>query len=436
MIKIAIIQFPGSNCERETMLAVKRAGMEPIEFLWNEPVAKLIDCAGYIIVGGFSYEDRSRSGIIAALDPIMNLIKQQSELGKPVLGICNGAQILVESGLVPGLANYQIGMALTDNKRIQQGKVLGTGFYNDWIRMRISDQHQQNAFTRYLTAKNILRVPVAHGEGRFVMPNEVLAEIEKYGLNVFQYCDESGDVINEFPINPNGSIHNIAAVSNKAGNVMAMMPHPERTEIGDPIFQSMRDYIQENFSIKTQNSVIDKSLLAFTGPPVDGLPRYASSSTHELVIESIITDHHAISVGMALHNNNVPLKIKRRIYWEIDCDSADTYEKIKNSGVLYHERKERIVLPEEAKTSAIKDTNALSYLVLPKEDFVGQQKMQMLKDHFNITGINSIRHGVMWHVMADWQAEDAQEKLAKPLAFLLYDSHILFNPYSHDIYIY
>src|SRR4051812_5292352 len=108
-ISIGVIQFPGSNCERETSLAVRRAQMEPVEFLWNEPIDKLIACDGYIIVGGFSYEDRSRSGAIAALDPIMQIIRQQSDNGKPVLGICNGAQILVETGLVPGIANHEVG---------------------------------------------------------------------------------------------------------------------------------------------------------------------------------------------------------------------------------------------------------------------------------------------------------------------------------------
>ena len=91
MIKIGLIQFPGSNCERETALALKRSGMEPVEFLWNESVNKLRRLDGYVIIGGFSYEDRSRAGIIAALDPVMQEIKAQSEKGKPVLGICNGA---------------------------------------------------------------------------------------------------------------------------------------------------------------------------------------------------------------------------------------------------------------------------------------------------------------------------------------------------------
>ena len=131
------------------MLAVKRAGMEPVEFLWNTREHELADFAGYIIVGGFSYEDRSRAGAIAALDPIIQTLRAQSALGKPILGICNGAQILVETGLVPGLANDQVGMALTDNKRMRDGQVLGTGYYNAWINMRLADEFQYNAFTRF-----------------------------------------------------------------------------------------------------------------------------------------------------------------------------------------------------------------------------------------------------------------------------------------------
>ncbi|MBT3829526.1 MAG: phosphoribosylformylglycinamidine synthase I, partial [Candidatus Marinimicrobia bacterium] len=124
-INIAIIQFPGSNTERETLMACRRVGLNPVEFLWNEPAEKLSDFDGIIIVGGFAYEDRSRAGVIAALDPIMKQIKLEAKNGKPVLGICNGAQILVESGLVPGLANHRVGIAITDNKRVKDGHVLG-----------------------------------------------------------------------------------------------------------------------------------------------------------------------------------------------------------------------------------------------------------------------------------------------------------------------
>lgn len=409
-MRIAIIQFPGSNCERETILAVKRAGMEPVEFLWNEPKEKLMDCAGYIIVGGFSYEDRARAGIIAALDPIMQIIKQQSEQGKPVLGICNGAQILVETGLVPGLENNKVGMVLTDNKRVQQGKVLGTGYYNAWINMRVSDNYQLNAFTRKLTPKDILHVPVAHGEGRFILPPALLLEVQTNGLNVFQYCDATGNIVEEFPVNPNGSMDNIAAISNKAGNVMAMMPHPERTTHGDKIFQSMREYIEKGYKQQVRP-------LSYY-PRIPAMQKYQRKATaHELVIDLIITDNQALSVENALRHSNLPVKVSRQIHWEIECDSIETLEKIKKSGVLFNERKEKLVKKSPE--------SGMTVLVRAKEDMIGKQKLQMLEKHFAITGVRALRHSILWHLAAN---EEITQRVL--------DSHILFNPYAHDYYHY
>lgn len=404
-MRIAIVQFPGSNCERETILAVKRAGMEPQEFLWNEPKEKLAEFAGFIIVGGFSYEDRSRAGIIAALDPVMQTIQQQSELGKPILGICNGAQILVETGLVPGLENNKVGMALTDNRRVQEGKVLGTGYYNAWVHMRLADDYQLNAFTQHLTPKNILSLPVAHAEGRFVIPPALLIEMQINGLNVFQYCDAEGKRVDKFPINPNGSVNNIAAVSNKAGNVMAIMPHPERTVGCDAIFYSMRDYIAEGYVVRVA--------------PLNYYPRHPEISTYkippgaqELIVDLVITDNHAVSVENALRHAAISTKIKRHIHWEIECDTPAIFEKIKASGVLFNDRKEKVLSP--------KPTNSI--LVRAKEDIIGPQKLQMLNNHFNIKGVRALRHSVLWQVPAHLEQ--------------VINSHILFNPYAHDCYYY
>ena len=172
--KIAIIQFPGSNTERETILACQRNGLDPVEFLWNEPLELLKKFQGYIIVGGFSYQDRSRAGIIAALDPVIDQIKIQAEKGKPVLGICNGAQILVESGLVPGLENYQIGISLSENKRVKNGQVVGIGYFNTWVYLKSSFNNDQCAFTRTLKPEEIINVPIAHGEGRFLLEDSLL----------------------------------------------------------------------------------------------------------------------------------------------------------------------------------------------------------------------------------------------------------------------
>ncbi len=412
-MRIAIVQFPGSNCERETILAVKRAGMQPEEFLWNESRERLKTYDGYIIVGGFSYEDRSRAGILAALDPIMQVIKSESHLGKPVLGICNGAQILVETGLVPGIENDALGMVLTDNKRMRNGKVLGTGYYNAWINMRLSDHYQLNAFTRHLKPNSILSVPVAHAEGRFVIPPALLAEMQLLGANVFQYCDADGKIVNEFPVNPNGSVDNIAAVSNKAGNVMAMMPHPERTENGDPIFQSMRDYIREGYRQRV-------APLNYY-PRTHALTNYQMpAGHHQWIIELMMTDNQAISVENALNHLNFPVKITRRIHWEIECDSAETMEQIQASGVLYNDRKEKRVSAE-----TLHQKKMTTFLIRPKDDMLGREKQQLLETHFNVKGIRAIRHGILWGIVGD-------ENVINPII----NSHILFNPYAHDYYYY
>lgn len=411
-MKIAIVQFPGSNCERETMLAVQRVGMTPVEFLWNDSLEKLREMDGYVIVGGFSYEDRSRAGIIAALDPIMQEIKRQSEQGKPILGICNGAQILVETGLVPGLKNYQIGMALTENKRIQDGKILGTGFYNSWIHMRIGDKIRKNAFTRYLSKDSVLTIPAAHAEGRFVMPIELLKELEEEGLNAFQYCDEQGRVIDNFPINPNGSLLNMAAVINKAGNVMAMMPHPERAIEGDPIFRSMKDYINDRIPFENQT-------LSYQPEPMKVTPHHKGDNSHELIVKLIITDNATLTVQNTLRQLSIPVTVNRMVHWQIDTNTPEILEKIKQTGVLYNDRKEYLVDSDQMLIPSAK-----AFLVKSKDDMVGQQKLQMLRDHFSIDGVSAIHHGVLWI----FRSENAN---INSLMESILSTNIIFNPNAH-----
>lgn len=422
MIRIAIVQFPGSNCERETMLAIKRADMEPVPFLWNEPRERLQTMDGYVVVGGFSYEDRSRAGIIAALDPVMQAIKEQSEQGKPVLGICNGAQILVETGLVPGLENNKIGMALTENKRIADGKVLGTGFYNAWIHMRLADQYQRNAFTRYLTPKEILTVPVAHGEGRFVMGDALRQEIAVQGQNVFQYCDEHGAIIDCFPINPNGSMDNMAAVSNKAGNVMAMMPHPERTINGDPIFKSMRAYIEEKRAFDAATITPLYYYPRRINPPIYRKP----DNQVECIVELMITDNQALTVQQTLTQLGLPVKVRRQVHWALQVHDAEVITRIKQSGVLFNERKEKELTP-----SAIfpANTNTFSFLVRAKDDVVGLQKQQTLRHHGLSSAAHAIYHGVLWHISSDALSNDE-------LKDAILKTNIILNPYAHDCYQY
>lgn len=217
---ICVIYFPGNNCEEESLLAVKAAGMDGKIVRWNtnEDLSKF---EGFIIPGGWAYEDRIRAGVIAAKDPIMNFIKEEAKKGKPVLGICNGAQVLVETGIIPGLQD-KVEMALAPNKN-----PFISGYYNAWVHLK--NTGNKTAFTNTIGKNEILYLPVAHGEGRFITKDKSLIKnLLKNKQIIFQYCSKNGKIEEKFPTNPNGSTLNIAAISNKEGNVLGIMPHPER----------------------------------------------------------------------------------------------------------------------------------------------------------------------------------------------------------------
>lgn len=422
MLPIAIIQFPGSNCEAETLRAVRHAGMDAEEFLWNRNPADLKNFAGYIIVGGFSYEDRSRSGIIAALDPLIPYLRIEAEAGKPILGICNGAQILVETGLVPGLKNYAVGMALAENKRLQNGRILGTGYYNAWTQMKLSTAPTTTAFTRCLQPEQILSVPIAHGEGRFIIPTELLEEMKQYGLTTFRYCDPTGEINEQFPTNPNGAVYNLAAVSNKTGNVMAMMPHPERRpDMGIEIFSSMKKYI-EGSVVTTVNS------LAYAPLPLDPPPYTLPSQAGDITTELIITDNEAKTVESTLHQLGIPVKVERFTHWEITTTKAEDLstvrEKMITSGELFNANKERLI-----KVKPVKNTRTLYLLVRNRGDLTGQQKKQSLEQRFQITTIAALKKSSVWKITSSTvNVEILKEKILA--------TNIFYNQFSQECWMY
>jgi len=217
-----IIQFPGVNCEYESAAAVRSIGLEAAIFRWNEDPKLLADAAGIILPGGFSYQDRIRAGVVAAKDRIMDAVSELARRGKPVLGICNGAQVLVESGLIPGIHWEKVDLALAPNVMADR-----EGYYCTWVHLR-KDKSVCLWTRRYLDGE-IIPIPIAHAEGRFVTQDaRVLTEMKKNGQIALRYCDAEGETSSSFPVNPNGSVDNIAGVSNKEGNVLALMPHPER----------------------------------------------------------------------------------------------------------------------------------------------------------------------------------------------------------------
>ncbi len=246
--KIAIIQFPGSNCERETFLSAEYFGLNVEIIRWNQD---LTDFSAYILPGGFSFQDRISAGVISAKLPIMKELKKEAEKGKPVLGICNGCQILATAGFFPNLEEqFLIETALAPNTRNQESPL---GFVCDWVYVKFTNP-KKNVFTRYFDEKDVLPIQINHGEGRFILKERVRNQLKD--LAHLTYTNEKGEVINEFPVNPNGSELNLAGLSNAKGNVFAMMPHPERA----CFLKQIPTYLQSDWSEQKQTG--EKSFYA------------------------------------------------------------------------------------------------------------------------------------------------------------------------------
>ena len=217
--RIAILQLPGVNCETETRWALERAGLEAEIFCWTRPGSELRDFQGYVIPGGFSYQDRVRAGALAAKSPLLQTLAEEAARGKPLLGICNGAQVLVEAGLVPGGGRVELALARNRMPRRE-------GYYSRWVRIRI--ESSPCVFTHGIEPGSVLPMPVAHGEGRFTGAPGHMAALHRGGQVPLRYADVNGEPARTFPDLPNGSESAAAAVCNGRGNVLAMMPHPER----------------------------------------------------------------------------------------------------------------------------------------------------------------------------------------------------------------
>lgn len=440
-MNIGIIEFPGTNCEREAAAAVRRSGMTPVHFRWNNDPQELEKLDGYIIAGGFSYEDRSRSGIIAALDPIMPCIKREIEKGKPIIGICNGAQILLETGMAPGLPEYHLGAALAANRRVKNGNILGTGFYNAWINITFDDAPENCAFTSALTPGQTMHIPAAHAEGRFIIPDSLLEKMIEQKMTVFRYSDKQGNIDAEFPVNPNGSVYNIAGICNPAGNVLALMPHPERTDAGDKIFTSMRNYIENRQDSSIDISKINRTVLTendIPEPTVEKYDRYqCPAEAKEVIVELNITDNEAVSVENALRHRNIPVSIRRRTHWELSFShTAATPDAAENtaamaeaSGELYNSNKE-----VTCTTADIHQSFSRSLLIrdFTGEDTLGEHKTHALKNWFGISGISRVQHSSLWTIIPDTQNIEEAERMCDAAE----KTHIFSNPYANRRYLY
>ncbi len=205
--KFAVIVFPGSNCDHDAYHAAKHVLGYDAEFIWHKE-SNLKGADVVILPGGFSYGDYLRTGAIAQFSPVMKAVAEFASSGGPVLGICNGFQVLCEAKLLPG--------ALIRNRDLK--------FHCEHVRVRI--EQTDTPFTLRAARGQVLRIPIAHGEGNYFADPETLERLESAGRIVLRYCDEAGQLSDSS--NPNGSIHAIAGICSEQRNVVGLMPHPER----------------------------------------------------------------------------------------------------------------------------------------------------------------------------------------------------------------
>ncbi|MEC7380819.1 MAG: phosphoribosylformylglycinamidine synthase subunit PurQ [Pseudomonadota bacterium] len=226
-MKAAIIVFPGSNCDRDIAVSLEKvAKIKPV-MVWHKET-NLPNCDLVVVPGGFTFGDYLRCGSIAANSPIMKDIKKEAIRGMPTLGVCNGFQILAESGLLPG--------TLIKNNCLS--------FLCKTVSLKVNNCNTK--FSNKYSRNEIINIPIAHNEGNFFANDDTLKEIVDGDQIVFKYCDLEGNT--DQISNPNGSIYNIAGIINKEGNVLGMMPHPERAtcEItkltdGEKLFESIAE---------------------------------------------------------------------------------------------------------------------------------------------------------------------------------------------------
>jgi phosphoribosylformylglycinamidine synthase subunit PurQ / glutaminase len=220
MGKVAVIQFPGSNCDLDALEILRDIVKAKTDLVWHKDLEH-DDYDAYVLPGGFSYGDYLRAGAIAATSPSLRIVKEAAEDGKPVLGICNGFQILVEAGLLPGavLRNSSLRFACT------------------WTKLRV--ETTRTPFTTRAEKGQVLEIPIAHNEGRYYLDKEQIPELEANQQIVFRYVNEAKEPTDD--ANPNGSIDNIAGICNESGNVMGLMPHPERASLATLSLDGQKD---------------------------------------------------------------------------------------------------------------------------------------------------------------------------------------------------
>lgn len=388
--RIAVLTFPGNNCENETVRALKSVGFAAQKIRWNEERETLLLFDGVVIPGGFSFEDRGRSGVVSAQEPIFQTLKTMAKAGKPIMGICNGAQMLVESGLILETAEGIPSLALLKNKRInEEGEILGTGFYHSWSTLK--PVRKDTPFSDF---DHPIHIPIAHGEGRFTVPDHLHDFVKKNRCIVFEYVNENGEADPHYPINPNGSFENAAAMCNPSGNVMAIMPHPERADSGKSVFSSLWNFFLQHSTVAYAD--------AFAASYEPRTFQKDIPSALRILVSLNITDNTEKTFSEVLKT-----QVSRKELWDVYTEKPPSFSEIESllqSGELVNLHKQSVQIcvdshwyqfsKEEGftrlETSPLEDT----FLVREHDDMKGQYASK----HISAFPVSKVSFAVVWKV--------------------------------------
>lgn len=415
MIRFAILSFPGSTGERGAVSAFVRNGMEAEVVRWNEmDRLESEDFDGYFLSGGRSFGGAGRGGVVASREPIMEMVRREAEKGRVVLGVGDGAQILVESGLVPGCEGDALACGLAPNA--PEGR-----FSGGWALVKDASPRGRSAFG---DSGGLLRLPMACSEGRFVFASpETLKRIKKNGQVLYEYADVQGGVAKMFPENPTGSEGAVAALCNPSGNVMAMVPQPERDArgSGDHVFRSMRAWIE-------RRGKAEYPPLGSCGLKEDIRP--FSPSGMEILISPGFQDEEEKIVMRLLARLGFKVRLRRFRYLAIDRGPGLMREKaiegLLEAGLLSKMKGERAMVRIEGETYEVKPEEGLRKIeahaerwvvVMPKGDVGAGAEKEMVSHHLG-NGVRGLRRGVVWEI----EGADEERRYA------IIRTKILYNP--------
>ncbi len=423
MFRVAIIYFPGTTGVPQVQHALLAVGLSYQRVLWNT-TESLSQYDAFILPAGFSFGDRIRAGVIAAHTPVMQQLCQAAQQGKPILGIGNGCNILVEAGLLPGATPLGLAGALTTNVRSKTQGIMGVGLYHSAVHIKYIAPTQRSVFTSQLALNAILPAQVNDRAGAFVFPLDLLNALERNQQILFKYCTASGTVENDFPVNPNGSQASIAGLCNPTGNVVGYIPELERDEQGAVLFQGLRQSLAQPITPITQP-------LPWHPNPII-IRRYQSAiESLDFYVQTAQTQAASRSAETVLQRAGFNVHVQCQQYWEVWHDAptervTELMKTIINSSVLFQPQLDHYQLQWQP------DNTTVTVLVRDITDYIGKYAIQQLHHQYNVTELENCLQGIIWKFTLP-ATTDITERLQQVSQML--QTYLFYNPYSQIAYL-